>query len=204
MSNCLISASFSCCENGPCIAIIFFLAIPALLHILILSSPGSTLTYRRFLTFSSLQYMSSSLLPVVRSIFPLVFSRAVAHASLSSKILTLSFSSNDAVCLFNLIYSTSACPHACLIFSETTVANGCVASTVMSIFFSCISSIISSVLRRPTLFCTPGKSGMSSFPYSVATQTMHFMFCADKRSASILPSVVPANIRISLINYILF
>ena len=69
----LICALFMVRENGPCIAIICLPLSPLSLQRLRLSTLGITLAIILFLTSSFSQNVASSLLPVVRNIFPDVF-----------------------------------------------------------------------------------------------------------------------------------
>ena len=82
------------------------------------------------------------------------------------------------------------------IFAVTTFANGCVASRISSYRFSRNRSSIPFSSMRPSWTWRFGASGISSFPYSVATKTSARTLLPASLSARSRPSVVPAKIAI--------
>ena len=87
MSYCFSIAVFKSFEKGPCMHIICLPARPHDSHISILSLLGRTRTKSLSLKASDFAKSPSSLLPVVRSIFPLVFSSSFTQASMLSKYI---------------------------------------------------------------------------------------------------------------------
>ena len=82
MSSSRINALLNAFENGPCIQIIFFILKPAFLHNSSDSSDGNT---RANALSETAENFAISFEPVVISMFPVVFSRYSAAASIFSK-----------------------------------------------------------------------------------------------------------------------
>ena len=94
---CFIIAMFNSFENGPCIAITCLPSSPALVHVSIACTDGSTLAVIRFVSFIPLQNICKSLLPVVNNILPVVLFRYFAACMVSGNVIILS--------LFNTLLS---------------------------------------------------------------------------------------------------